>query len=390
MTLTRTTWPLRIMMILSSSKTWQVYEQESDKRTSYGASSTVNRGSDAFGSLSRPPVQLQMPSGPPPPLSHTERPNRGDTGDQSTVNPSIDVVNFGTCPPTQMQVTLDPQPPLSHTALPESVTAVVSESSPSLGNVLLGKTASTPVSPPPFDQRSSANTILSRTPATSRTQLLAIPAESRSSDSSKETDISLAGGTSHTLLPDSFRTSELTLPDSGEALQLPNIPSPLQRSIGLERVESSRSATRHSSVTKATSASIRLTTPIPPRRAPITEGSSPSGVPDAPVGRSPERRKTFSVTRPNIKTSNPENDFSVQSLSGGGVPKFSFNSLSDNSDFSSQSGGSDDTVSSEESEAALLAQNSAEEQEFRAARQQLAGVNLRPPKSWGPGMARFR
>jgi hypothetical protein len=354
-----------------------------------------------------------MPSGPPPPLSHTERPNRGDTGDQSTVNPSIDVVNFGTCPPTQMQVTLDPQPPLSHTALPESVTAVVSESSPSLGNVLLGKTASTPVSPPPFDQRSSANTILSRTPATSRTQLLAIPAESRSSDSSKETDISLAGGTSHTLLPDSFRTSELTLPDSGSThhcktsvsgvgkrFNSPNIPSPLQRSIGLERVESSRSATRHSSVTKATSASIRLTTPIPPRRAPITEGSSPSGVPDAPVGRSPERRKTFSVTRPNIKTSNPENDFSVQSLSGGGVPKFSFNSLSDNSDFSSQSGGSDDTVSSEESEvdlqkqaeikAALLAQNSAEEQEFRAMRQQLGSLDLRPPKSWGPGMARFR
>jgi hypothetical protein len=34
--------------------------------------------------------------------------------------------------------------------------------------------------------------------------------------------------------------------------------------------------------------------------------------------------------------------------------------------------------------AALLAQNRMEEQEFRAARQQLAHVDLRPPKSWNP------
>jgi len=35
-----------------------------------------------------------------------------------------------------------------------------------------------------------------------------------------------------------------------------------------------------------------------------------------------------------------------------------------------------------EAKAALVAQNQAEEQEFKAARQQLAGVGLRPPKSW--------
>jgi hypothetical protein len=35
-----------------------------------------------------------------------------------------------------------------------------------------------------------------------------------------------------------------------------------------------------------------------------------------------------------------------------------------------------------EARAALLAQNQAEEQEFKAARQQLAHVDLRPPKSW--------
>lgn len=35
-----------------------------------------------------------------------------------------------------------------------------------------------------------------------------------------------------------------------------------------------------------------------------------------------------------------------------------------------------------EARAALVAQNQAEELEFKAARQQLAHVDLRPPKSW--------
>lgn len=35
-----------------------------------------------------------------------------------------------------------------------------------------------------------------------------------------------------------------------------------------------------------------------------------------------------------------------------------------------------------EAKAALVAQNQAEELEFKAARQQLAGVGLRPPKTW--------
>ncbi|KAI0000073.1 hypothetical protein BJV77DRAFT_924557, partial [Russula vinacea] len=38
-----------------------------------------------------------------------------------------------------------------------------------------------------------------------------------------------------------------------------------------------------------------------------------------------------------------------------------------------------------EAKAALLAQTHAEEREFKAARQQLASVDLRPPKSWGAG-----
>ena len=37
-----------------------------------------------------------------------------------------------------------------------------------------------------------------------------------------------------------------------------------------------------------------------------------------------------------------------------------------------------------EARAALLAQNQAEELEFKAVRQQLAHIDLRPPKSWNP------
>jgi len=37
-----------------------------------------------------------------------------------------------------------------------------------------------------------------------------------------------------------------------------------------------------------------------------------------------------------------------------------------------------------EAKAALVAQNQAEEQEFKAARQQLAYIDLFPPKSWNP------
>jgi hypothetical protein len=36
----------------------------------------------------------------------------------------------------------------------------------------------------------------------------------------------------------------------------------------------------------------------------------------------------------------------------------------------------------------MVAQTKMEEQEFTAARQQLATVDLRPPKSWNPNVAR--
>lgn len=127
-------------------------------------------------------------------------------------------------------------------------------------------------------------------------------------------------------------------------------------------------------------------------------------MPPVPIGRTLERRETISASRPNIKKSSLEIDFSVLSISSGGVSKSPVSAHSDSSDSSSQSGSSDGTITSDggftdylsdeseaelqkqaEAKAASLAHTHAEEQEFRAARQQLAGVDLRPPKSWGTG-----
>ncbi|KAI9513196.1 hypothetical protein F5148DRAFT_280382 [Russula earlei] len=312
-----------------------------------------------------------------------------------------------------------------HIPVPPEVKAllesVVSKSNSSFGNsVLLGKTALSPVSPPPLDRRSSASAVPSRPASAPRTLPLAIPTKSRSTGSPKENVASLAGGTTRGPLRDSPPASNLTLLDLGSTHHRktsvdnaekrgdsPNTPSPLRRSIELERVESSRNATRRSSVTKVTSASVKLpadTSPVLRRRASITESSSPSNVPPTPIGRALERRETISASRPNIKKSSLEIDFSVLSISSGGASKSPISAQGDSSDSGSQSGSSDGTITSDgaftdylsdeseaelqkqaEAKAALFAQTHAEEQEFRAARQQLAGVDLRPPKSWGAG-----
>jgi len=314
-----------------------------------------------------------------------------------------------------------PVPPEVKTLL-ESINAVASKGGSSLGNsFLLGKTPSAPISPPPLDRRSSASSVLPRPASAARTQPLAIPQKSRSSGSPKETVASLVGGTTRNPLRESPPASNSTLLDSSGPTHhrktsidnpekrgdSPNTPSPLRRSIELERAESSRSATRRSSVTRATTASVKSsadTSPVLRRRASITESSPPAGVPPAPIGRTLERRDTISASRPNIKKSSLEIDFSVLSISSGGASKSPVSAHSDSSDSSSQSGSSDGTITSDgaftdylsdeseaelqkqaEAKAASLAQTHAEEQEFKAARQQLANVDLRPPKSWGPG-----
>ena len=121
-----------------------------------------------------------------------------------------------------------------------------------------------------------------------------------------------------------------------------------------------------------------------------------------------EKRRTLNAintntTMPNQRSS-PSNSIRSKTVEAG-LAELSIASPSSASSSSGSSASSDITVDggftdylSDESEAelqrqaeiraAMLAQTKTEEQEFRAARQQLATVDLRPPKSWNPNMAR--
>ncbi|KAJ3910166.1 hypothetical protein F5879DRAFT_560082 [Lentinula edodes] len=110
--------------------------------------------------------------------------------------------------------------------------------------------------------------------------------------------------------------------------------------------------------------------------------------PPTPSSKSsiPSRNTASSFTLASRKASKNDDASSVASGGSGGS-----DSLSDSTITSD--GGFTDYLSDEseaelqrqaEAKAALLAQNQAEELEFKAARQQLAHVDLRPPKSWNP------
>ncbi|KAJ3920800.1 hypothetical protein F5877DRAFT_37380, partial [Lentinula edodes] len=110
--------------------------------------------------------------------------------------------------------------------------------------------------------------------------------------------------------------------------------------------------------------------------------------PPTPSSKSsiPSRNTASSFTLASRKASKNDDASSVASGGSGGS-----DSLSDSTVTSD--GGFTDYLSDEseaelqrqaEAKAALLAQNQAEELEFKAARQQLAHVDLRPPKSWNP------
>ena len=94
--------------------------------TSYGASTTVNRGSessDTFGFSPRTPAKIHMPSEVvlPWPQSHTQGPNRGATWDQSTVNPdNIDASDVLSRSTVQRQIRSDVPLPRLAAALANS------------------------------------------------------------------------------------------------------------------------------------------------------------------------------------------------------------------------------------------------------------------------------
>ncbi|KAI0677429.1 hypothetical protein C8Q78DRAFT_1002703 [Trametes maxima] len=170
-----------------------------------------------------------------------------------------------------------------------------------------------------------------------------------------------------------------------------------QRSPGRKPAELSGTVARRSSERRPSISAIPLAPgskgliePAPQRRrtAPSTPNATSASLPQA--ARSVERpAERLTVEPPPSKRASPLEE---------AVEKMSLSSASSSSSGGSSSettvisdGGFTDYLSDEseaelqrqaEAKAAIAAQNQLEEQEFKAARQQLAHVDLRPPKSW--------
>ncbi|KAI0049647.1 hypothetical protein FA95DRAFT_848719 [Auriscalpium vulgare] len=308
-------------------------------------------------------------------------------------------------------------------ALLESInTTAASRGSPSFGHSALTGKAAAPlaaVPPPALDRRTSSGTTPSRAGTTPRTQPLAIPSRARSGGSPKEAATTLASATPRgaglresppTSTPSVLESSPThlrkTSVEHGEKRgDSPSTPSPLRRNIELEATAFPRGSVRRPSVSRMPVQASKASPESPPalrRRASTTDTSSLANASNHPP-RSIERRDTISASRPTAKRASLDIDLSAMSLSG--HVKSPSSGSSDSGESLSRSG-SEGTVTSDggftdylsdeseaelqkqaEAKAALLAQNQMEEQEFKLARQQLAHVDLRPPKSWNNSTA---
>lgn len=259
------------------------------------------------------------------------------------------------------------------------------------------------------------------------TQPLSIPIKSRSGGSPKESNVSLSTSTRTSSAKDNSPTQvtvEMTHARRQSSLDYaekrggdsPGTPSPLRRHVELDTTPPHRGSDRRPSVSKATSTRSSLdSSPSLRRRASTNDAASsnrtnspPATVATVTVTRTTERRDTISGTRPQPKRSSLDikKDFAALSVSGGSTGGGSgssgkSDSMSESGHSSSEGtvtsdGGFTDYLSDEseaeiqrqaEVKAALVAQNKMEEQEFKLARQQLAGVDLRPPKTWNVSAA---
>ncbi|KAI0068948.1 hypothetical protein BV25DRAFT_1874328 [Artomyces pyxidatus] len=305
-------------------------------------------------------------------------------------------------------------------ALLESINASpASRGSPSFGHSASGgKPNASPTTPPALDRKSSASVVPIRTSTTPRTQPLAIPGRTRSGGSPKEAATTLTSTTprgpglresppasnSSVLESNPTHLRKTSVDHAEKRGDSPNTPSPLRRNIELEGTIS-RSAARRPSVSRVNATASKVSSEAPPlrRRSSTTDTAALASASAPQTVRTVERRDTISVTRPSIKRSSLDIDFSSMSISS--ALKSPSSGSSDSGESQSHSG-SEGTVTSDggftdylsdeseaelqkqaEAKAALLAQNHMEEQEFKLARQQLAHVDLRPPKSWNPATA---
>lgn len=253
--------------------------------------------------------------------------------------------------------------------------------------------ARTQPQPPPstLDRRNSTSSPSNRPcPSSSKTQPVPIPSRGRSGGSPVPQSSALAGTTprSSTTASDQHPLSRRQTYSEGTK-DKSRTPS-MRRHIDQDGSLSRRSGTARPSLS-AVAPSYSPSRPSgdsPPQNpcpstlhaSPVDSYATPSQ--DASLGR------TLSSKRSTLETAVAALDISSSSESSSDSGS-SRGSLSDATVISD--GAFTDYLSDEseaelqrqaEAKAALVAQNQAEELEFKAARQQLAGVGLRPPKAW--------
>ncbi|THH33665.1 hypothetical protein EUX98_g546 [Antrodiella citrinella] len=230
-------------------------------------------------------------------------------------------------------------------------------------------------------------------PAPPRTPPVAIPIRVRSGGSPPQLASSLTSNTANNAGGD---TSSSSLPNSSGMDQYV-----LQRRPTEPRVDKPSTETRYSPIRKSTelagsisrkgnasiNPSISAAPPSTPKAAVDTQaqrrrvGASTTTTPVSTISRASERptatpaRKSLEGAMAGLNVSSASSDSSGSAsettvISDGGFTDY----LSDESEAELQR--------QAEIKAAQIAQNHMEEQEFKAARQQLAHVDLRPPKSW--------
>ncbi|OAX43860.1 hypothetical protein K503DRAFT_846881 [Rhizopogon vinicolor AM-OR11-026] len=242
---------------------------------------------------------------------------------------------------------------------------------------------------PSLDRRNSASSPTTRSsPTSGKNQSIPIPSRGRSGGGSPVQQSSTLTGTTPRAsgpLSSFANTAEhsslsrrQTYSEGGEKAN--RTPS-MRRATDLEGSMSRRNCGGRPSLSSV-SASFNSVKPsgeyYPPAPYPSPVDGVPTNSQDSPLS---SRRSTLEGAMAALKVSGTAESSSDSGSSQG--------SLSDATVISD--GGFTDYLSDEseaelqrqaEAKAALVAQNQAEEQEFKAARQQLAAVGLRPPKSW--------
>ena len=289
--------------------------------------------------------------------------------------------------------------------------------------------AGRPAAMPLADRRNSSNAILPKPTSLSVKTSPVIPVKGKNGGSPQLTQTTLAkvdsrgGGGVPSSLPNASPMDQYQNQrrgDQGDKSRSPssrNSPSrklvelegSLSRRCTADRRPSVSNVTPSSSVSKITVDPQIVGDHSPPPSLRYHPSASTTNIPNwkpsPPSSRTGDRQVTTSNIRP--PTRRPPLELSMaavtlsdaappyissassSSSSGGGSPISSRGSVTDSTVTSD--GGFTDYLSDEseaelqrqaEIKAAIVAQNHAEEQEFKAARQQLADVDLRPPKTW--------